>query len=242
MNMVGRTGGTSTTGCVLIVDVQRMFSAALQVALCGKGLDAHVVPVVDHDAIVIAAGRYGAGVVLLDLALGRDAGGRRIRSAALVSTLTGQGKTVLVVLGRRDDDAAAAAIAAGAVGVVPKSVSLPTLLHALLRASAGLPIMTDIDRDLWLARHRHRDESQRHRTERLCRLSPRERQVLGLLATGHRAAMIAEQCGVAIATVRSQVTSVLAKLEVSSQLEAVALLFEARRDTGTEWDRGIQAF
>ncbi|MBW0103926.1 helix-turn-helix transcriptional regulator [Pseudonocardia sp. KRD-291] len=214
-----------------------MFSTALQNALCDEGLDAHVVPVSDHDTMLGAAGRYDAGVVLLDLAPARDAGGRRIRSAALVATLSSQGKSVLVVVGRRDDDAAAAAIAAGAVGVVSKSVSLQTLLRILLRASAGLPVMTDTDRDLWLARHRHREESRRDRTERLRRLSPRERQVLDLLATGQRAAMIAEQCGLATATVRSQVSSVLAKLEVSSQLEAVALLFEARAGLDSEWDR-----
>ena len=55
-------------------------------------------------------------------------------------------------------------------------------------------------------------------------LSPREREVLELLAEGHRAVAIAERFVVSLTTVRTQIRSLLAKLEVTSQLEAVALI------------------
>jgi len=54
-------------------------------------------------------------------------------------------------------------------------------------------------------------------------LTPREREVLSALAKGQRAEAIASESGVSSATVRSQIRSVLAKLGVNSQLEAVAL-------------------
>jgi DNA-binding NarL/FixJ family response regulator len=59
---------------------------------------------------------------------------------------------------------------------------------------------------------------------RLRRLTAREQEILHLLAHGERAAVIAEEASVSLSTVRSQIRSILTKLEVNSQLEAVALL------------------
>ena len=64
---------------------------------------------------------------------------------------------------------------------------------------------------------------RRDRARRMALLTAREREVLRLLAEGTRAVGIAEHFVVSVATVRSQIQSILAKLEVKSQLEAVAL-------------------
>ena len=66
-------------------------------------------------------------------------------------------------------------------------------------------------------------------TTRLDRLSVRERQVLDRLAEGRQAVAIAIEFGVSLATVRAQIRSVLTKLQVGSQLAAVALVNEAGR-------------
>jgi DNA-binding NarL/FixJ family response regulator len=55
------------------------------------------------------------------------------------------------------------------------------------------------------------------------RLSPRERQILSLLAQGKSGRAIAEDLGLSANTVRSHVQSILAKLGVGSRLEAVAI-------------------
>jgi PAS domain S-box-containing protein len=57
-------------------------------------------------------------------------------------------------------------------------------------------------------------------------LTPRQQQVLGLLADGVPAKLIAARLGVAEATVRNHIRAVLAALETHSQLEAIA---KARR-------------
>jgi DNA-binding NarL/FixJ family response regulator len=54
-------------------------------------------------------------------------------------------------------------------------------------------------------------------------LTPRERQVLGRLIEGNSVRDIARANVVSEATVRTQVKSILGKLEVSSQLAAVGL-------------------
>ena len=57
-------------------------------------------------------------------------------------------------------------------------------------------------------------------------LTPRQQQVLGLLADGVPAKVIATRLGLAEATVRNHIRAILAALETHSQLEAIA---KARR-------------
>ena len=58
---------------------------------------------------------------------------------------------------------------------------------------------------------------------RLDVLTPREREVLGLLAEGLDGPRIAQQLFLSSATVRNHIQHILAKLEVHSRVEAVAL-------------------
>jgi DNA-binding CsgD family transcriptional regulator len=60
--------------------------------------------------------------------------------------------------------------------------------------------------------------------ERWQRLTPREREVVGRIVAGRRPVHIAAEFVVSVATVRSQIRSILAKLEVGSQLEVAALV------------------
>jgi DNA-binding NarL/FixJ family response regulator len=80
-----------------------------------------------------------------------------------------------------------------------------------------------------LVRLHQRLRGRRHEvTERLARLSTREREVLDQLAAGRGASAIAADATVSMSTVRAQIRSILAKLEVRTQLAAVAMVNEAR--------------
>ena len=57
----------------------------------------------------------------------------------------------------------------------------------------------------------------------LATLTPRERQILGLLADGLDTREIAAKLVISLATVRNHVQNILAKLDVHSRLEAVVL-------------------
>lgn len=220
----GRDNGAPPALCVLVVDAHQLVSTALRTALHVAGLDAHDIPVDGHDPIVAAAAHYPDAVVLLEPALGVDTEGRRIGAVALIAALTRQGKRVLVL--SEHVDHSGAAIAAGAIGAITKSVPLESLLRTLAVAAAGLPVMTRAEHAHWLACHHRHEQRAQDRGRRLGRLTPREGEVLALMASGHRAAAIAELFVVAPATVRTQIHSVLNKLEVGSQLAAVALLFD----------------
>lgn len=219
----GEVGGAvSGSYPVRIVDDHELFSTSLAMALRSEGVDAQVLRV---DKIPeFLRGRGGrSGLVVLDLDLGRAADGRWVNGADLVEDLRASGWKVLVVSGSVDQPGVAAAIAAGAIGSVPKSRSFDELLCAVISAADGAAVMTDDERRKWLEHHRRFLAQERDLARRLGRLSVREREVLELLADGTRAAAIAEHFVVSMPTVRTQIRSVLAKLEVSSQLEAVAL-------------------
>ena len=141
----------------------------------------------------------------------------------------GLGGKALIVSGRVDQAALALAIAEGALGSVPKSSSFETLLHTVSAAAQGRPVMAEAERQAWLARHQSHVVRERALIQRLDRLSNRERQVLELLAEGLRASAIAEKFVVSMTTVRTQIRSILAKLEVTSQLEAVVLVHQRHR-------------
>jgi DNA-binding NarL/FixJ family response regulator len=161
---------------------------------------------------------------VLDLDLGHDASGHRVDGTDLVAGLRARRWKVLVVTGSLDESRIAAAIAAGAIGSVPKWRPFEVLLQTVTTAAGGQPVMTRAEHQEWLERHRLHLAKEREVTRRLARLSPREREVLELLAEGMRAAAIAVHFVVSMPTVRTHIRSILSKLQVGSQLEAVALL------------------
>jgi DNA-binding NarL/FixJ family response regulator len=208
---------------VVVIDDHELFSTALTMALRGEGLHTSTVGVGEVDRL-LARGPVDAGLVVLDLDLGRDAEGTYRHGADLVVHLRERNWAVLVVSGSVDEPGVAAAIAGGAIGSVPKSSSFEVLLRTIVTAARGEPVMTEVEHREWVDLHRHYLARERELSRRLARLSRREREVLELLAEGRRAAAIAERLVVSMPTVRTQIRSILTKLEVSSQLEAVALL------------------
>ncbi|UVS79187.1 MULTISPECIES: LuxR C-terminal-related transcriptional regulator [Actinokineospora] len=109
------------------------------------------------------------------------------------------------------------AVHAGATGVVDRDLPVLDLLDAVQGALTATG-----RRDGLLDALRGRLVLQ----DRIDRLTGRERAVLAGLASGRAAAEIARRDQVSIATVRAHIRSILHKLDVPSQLAAVA---EGRR-------------
>jgi two-component system, NarL family, response regulator LiaR len=217
---------------VLIADGHRLFRTTLRAALTARGLDAHELPLADRDALLAEAAGFDTAVVVLDLSLeqhlsvGPPAGlpadtGER---PGLVAALHVLGHRPVVIRGGHDEPAMAAAVAGGAVGSVTRSTPFEHLLRLVLRAAAGDPVMTGVERNHWLSRHRHLRDRQLRFTGLTERLTTREREILGLLAEGHGAAAIATRSELPEDAVRAEIRAILATLEVSSQLEAAVLM------------------
>lgn len=214
---------------VLIVDDHELVGTSLLFSLRAEGFDAHLACRGDADTVLSTAARLPPGLVLLDLDLGRDPKGRPLDGTALVAPLTAAGWQVIILSGSDDHAGIGAALDAGAVAWVPKNAPFPALLGAVRAARDGRPAMPPERRDRLVELSRRRGAERAELAAKLARLSQREREVLTLLAQGRRAQAVADQFVVSLATVRTQIRAVLVKLEVSSQLEAVALYRRATR-------------
>jgi DNA-binding NarL/FixJ family response regulator len=211
-------------GRVLVVDDHPLVGTALVVALRARAVDAILIPVTARAEILRDTGRHAPGLVVLDLDLGPAGSG-----IELVNPLRAMGCRVLIVTACRDRAIIAAAIARGAVGWVSKEEPFERLLDVVTDAAAGREVLSAQEKaDLGSL---HEDVRARHAdlARRFGRLSTREREVLRQLAAGHSAAEVAEEFGVSLVTVRAQIRSILTKLDVRSQLAAVAVLNEAER-------------
>lgn len=213
---------------VLVVDDHGLVGTAVARGLRAEGLAARHAGAVDVAGVLDEAEPLPVGLALLDLELGRDRSGRRFDGVDLVEPLTARGWRCVVLSGGADRVRIGAALAAGAVAAVPKQVPFPVLLSTVRAALAGAPVMTDATRRRLIDAYRAREVERRAIEEKLERLTRREREVLAELARGHRAQAVADRYVVSLATVRTQIRSVLGKLEVGSQLEAVALYRRVR--------------
>jgi DNA-binding NarL/FixJ family response regulator len=115
-----------------------------------------------------------------------------------------------------------AVLEAGAVAVLSNTCSLDELRRALDRVRSGEHLLTSGDVVALRAAWRAVDREQRLAVDQVRSLTPRETAVLGLMHAGESVQEIAEAFGVSEATVRSQVRAVLRKLDVNTQLAAVA--------------------
>lgn len=208
---------------ILIVDDHELVGSALALNLRAEGEDATFQPVRSAAGVLEHARRAGPGLIVLDLDLGRDAVGHRIDGVRLVAPLVEIGWRVVVLSGSSDAGRIGAALSAGGFVFVPKNAPFPALLNAIREARAGRSVMPPGRREALIELHHKRETARRDLHDKLGRLTQREREVLALLAGGKRAQSVADHFVVSLATVRTQIRAVLTKLEVGSQLEAVAL-------------------
>jgi DNA-binding NarL/FixJ family response regulator len=220
---------TGHGGPVLLVDDHPLISTALAVALRAEGVEAWRVPVTTAEAVLATVEQHPPGLLLLDLDLGDQFGGPRPNGLQLLGPLRTRGWSVLLVTASQDRHALAAAITGGALGWVSKGESFERLLATVLDAVSGREVLAEYERSRLLALYREDRNRTDTLTGKLGRLTLRERQVLDLLGSGHSPRSIAQEFTVSLATVRAQIRAILAKLEVQSQLAAVAILNEATR-------------
>jgi DNA-binding NarL/FixJ family response regulator len=117
----------------------------------------------------------------------------------------------------------AEAIAAGASGVLSKTVGSAEIIEAIRRLFAGEALLSPREAiELFrLADQRREAELSAHRIVE--HLTPRERDLLRLLAEGLADAAIAERLSISPKTVRNQMVGLLAKLSVDSRLQALVV-------------------
>lgn len=199
---------------VLVADDHPIVRAGV-VALLESAAGMEVVAAVaDGAAAVSEARRHEPDVVLMDLRMPGMSGVEA--TAAITAALP---RTRVVVLTTYEtDDAILDAITAGARGYLLKAAPEQEILAGVRSVAAGATVLAPAIAAA-LARGVQRDRSAP-------KLSPRESEVLGLVADGESNPAIARRLHLSEATVKTHLLHVFEKLEVADRTRAVTRAME----------------
>ena len=160
-------------------------------------------------------------LVLLDIDLGNENGLDFLSDL----TTTVPGVHVLVLTGLRDIDSHRRAARLGAAGVVLKEHAADVLLKAIKKVHQG---EVWLDRSLMGSLFREMTQGVAYADAegvKISTLTPREREVVTLIAEGLKNRDIAARLFISETTVTHHLSSVFAKLGVSDRLELVIYAF-----------------
>jgi DNA-binding NarL/FixJ family response regulator len=200
---------------VLLVDDHPVFRHGLT-ALLSAIPDIEVVGegTTGHDAVRLAA-ELRPDVVVMDLNMPELNGVEATRQVTAAHPEVG----VLVLTMFEDDDSVFAAMRAGARGYLVKGADSPEVLRAITGVAGGEAIFgPSVARRVlgYLTR-----PLSAHDASVFPDLTAREREILELVAAGHRNNAIANRLCLSPKTVRNNVSSIFAKLRVADRAEAI---------------------
>lgn len=208
---------------VLVVDDDALVRSALVMMLDGAQDIAVVAEAADGAEVPAALDRHPVDVVLMDLRMPRVDG-----AAATARLRARPGAPEVLVLTTFDtDEEILGALRAGACGYLLKDTPPPRIAEAVRRAAAGEATLSSaVTRRLVEHAVDRADVAAGART-RLAALTDRERDVVAAIGRGLTNAEIAGELYVSVATVKAQVSHVLAALEVGNRTQVALLAHDA---------------
>ncbi|MFD9407208.1 response regulator [Streptomyces sp. NPDC059989] len=205
---------------VLVVDDQQLVRMGLRM-LFEQAQDIEILGEADNGAEAVRlAERLTPDVVLMDLRMpGMDGitATRRILAARPATR-------VVALTTFDDDDHLYPVLAAGACGFLVKDTPPAELLEAVRRAANGeAPFSRDVLARL-VARALHTRSSSNTLTDMpVSAITPREREVLGLLGVGLSNKEIADRLHLGVTTVKTHVASLMAKTGRDNRIRLAVL-------------------
>ena len=125
---------------------------------------------------------------------------------------------ILILTSYLDNEKIYPVLDAGAKGYMLKTSSADDILRAVRKVAKGeLAIETEVSQKV----EYHRNHIELHED-----LTARERDILGLLAKGYENQRIADELFISLKTVKTHVSNILSKLEVSDHTQAVVYAFQ----------------
>jgi DNA-binding NarL/FixJ family response regulator len=212
---------------VMVVDDHPMWRDAVERDLAAAGFDVVAVAADGHQAIA----RFPAArpqVVVLDLQIPGPSGvevtadvlGRDPSARVLILSASGEQSDVLE------------AVKAGATGYLVKSASREELVDAVRRVACGDTVFTPGLAGLVLGEFRRMADGPEPEPDN--ELTPRETEILKMVATGMSYRQIAERLVLSHRTVQNHVQNTLRKLQMHNRVELTRYVFE--RGLGDEDD------
>jgi DNA-binding NarL/FixJ family response regulator len=201
---------------VFLVDDHALFRAGVRAELDSISDEVEVVGEAGSVGEAVAGiGHHKPDVVLLDVHM-PDGGGAEV----LAQLRTALPDVVFLALSVSDAaEDVIAVIRAGARGYVTKTISSQELVRAVVRVSEGDAVFSPRLAGFVLDAFADRPGAAPIRDPELDLLTPRERDVLRLLARGYAYKEIAAELFISVKTVETHVSSVLRKTQLSNRYE-----------------------
>jgi DNA-binding NarL/FixJ family response regulator len=197
----------------VLVDDHTIFRSGLRELLADRGVE------VAGEAPTAAGGveqvrRHTPDVAIVDLNLPDGSGIDAIRQ--MVARTPDTAILVLTVSEREED--LTDAVLAGSRGYLLKDAPIETIVAGVRAVAAGEAILSPRVAATVLSRMRMNGRPSDARCD--AQLSPREREVLRLVADGEDNAAIAQRLYISPHTVKNHISSILAKLHVANRIQA----------------------
>jgi DNA-binding NarL/FixJ family response regulator len=136
-----------------------------------------------------------------------------------------------------DDDALLDAIMAGAAGYVLKQIKGSDLVSAVRTVAAGQSMLDPATTARLMSSLRDDGPTADPEQQALAALSPREREILGLIGEGLTNRQIGQRLYLSEKTVKNNVSRLLAKLGVERRIQAAVIATQGAAP-GTDTERG----
>ena len=198
---------------VVLVDDHQLFRSGVRTEL--EGSVAVVADAGTVDSAVAAIDVHRPDVVLVDVHMPDGGGAAVIRRVHL-----DRPETRFLALSVSDaPEDVIATIRAGARGYVTKTISGPELAAAIRRIADGDAVFSPRLAGFVLDAFATGGEAAGGGDPELDQLTPREREVLRLIARGYAYKEVARRLSLSVKTIETHVSSVLRKLQLSSRHE-----------------------
>jgi two-component system nitrate/nitrite response regulator NarL len=135
-------------------------------------------------------------------------------------------RIVMLTVSDHEEDVVAA-LRAGADGYLLKDMEPEDILECLRQARKGRLVISDNLTEL-LA-HALREEAKPHSTDE-AGLTPREEEILSLIAKGYSNKLIARELDISVGTIKVHVKHILKKLKLRTRVEAAVWAINGRRE------------
>jgi DNA-binding NarL/FixJ family response regulator len=166
-------------------------------------------------------------IVLMDVRMPGTDGIEATRQIVEDVATGGPDCAVLILTTYHADEAVRGALRAGASGFLLKDAAPEELVAAIRAVSSGEAWLDPAVAKRLLEEFKGRPQTTLPSREEFSRITPREREVLVLVAHGLTNAEIADHLVVAEATVRTHVNRVLSKLGLNHRAQAVAAAYRS---------------
>jgi DNA-binding NarL/FixJ family response regulator len=210
---------------VLIVDDHALVRGGFRSILEGTADIEVVGEAEDGEQAVSATARTSPDVVLMDIRMPRMDG--VTATSKIVGGSAGGRPKVLVLTTFDRDEYVYEALRAGASGFLLKSSPPRELAGAIRTVAGGEALLAPAITRRLIEDYLSRPRSGTARAAVLDALTPREAEVMALLARGRSNAEIAAELYLSEPTVKTHVTRVFSKLGVRDRVQAVVLAYES---------------